>query len=330
MFLKDKKILFFSAQAFGYQNEIRAQMERLGAHVDYFDERPANTFIVKALIRINRNLLSGYVDRYHAKIIGSTKDCRYDYVFFIKGESISAANLKKIKELHPEATMIIYHWDSIANNGNALRILPVFDRAFSFDKPDCEKLGIRFLPLFYLKDYEHIADEKAGYEYDLLFVGTVHSDRYALLRQVLTQVERSGKRCFFYMFFQSRILYYKMKLQNKNLRGTSIRDFRFTPLDKNSLLELYRKSRTVIDIQHPKQTGLTMRCIETVGAKRKLITTNPHIKEYDFYDENNILAVNRENPIVPTGFLESPYREISAEVYENYRIDHWLKNIFDS
>ena len=29
MFLKDKKILFFSAQAFGYQNEIRAQMERL-------------------------------------------------------------------------------------------------------------------------------------------------------------------------------------------------------------------------------------------------------------------------------------------------------------
>lgn len=132
------------------------------------------------------------------------------------------------------------------------------------------------------------------------------------------------------MFFQSRILYYKMKLQNKNLRGTSIRDFRFTPLDKNSLLELYRKSRTVIDIQHPKQTGLTMRCIETVGAKRKLITTNPHIKEYDFYNKNNILVIDREKPVIPPEFLKLPYRKIPSEIYRQYRIDYWLQTIFDN
>lgn len=232
--------------------------------------------------------------------------------------------------MHPEAKLIIYHWDSIANNGNALRILPVFDRAFSFDKPDCEKLGIRFLPLFYLNDYEKLANKNNKYEYDLLFVGTVHCDRYALLQQVLKQVERSGKRCFFYMFFQSRILYYKMKLQNKNLRGTSIRDFRFTPLDKNSLLELYRKSQAIIDIQHPKQTGLTMRCIETMGSKRKLITTNPHIKEYDFCNKNNILVIDREKPVIPSEFLKLPYREIPSEIYRQYRIDHWLQTIFDS
>ena len=145
MFLENRSILFFSAQAFGYQNEIRAEMERMGARVDYFDERPANSFAVKAAIRINRNLLARYIDRYHARIIERTKNRKYDYVFFIKGESVSVENLNKIKELHPEAKLIIYHWDSIANNRNALRILPVFDRAFSFDKPDCEKLGIRFL-----------------------------------------------------------------------------------------------------------------------------------------------------------------------------------------
>ena len=110
-------------------------------------------------------------------------------------------NLNKIKELHPEAKLIIYHWDSIANNRNALRILPVFDRAFSFDKPDCEKLGIRFLPLFYLRDYEEIGGQEPDYRYDLLFVGTVHSDRYGLLRRVNGQIERTGGRCFAYMFF---------------------------------------------------------------------------------------------------------------------------------
>ena len=97
MDLHHKNILFFSAQAFGYQNEIRAEMERMGAHVDYFDERPANSFVVKAMIRINRNLLARYIDRYHERIIEGTKDRKYDYVFFIKGESVSVANLEKIK-----------------------------------------------------------------------------------------------------------------------------------------------------------------------------------------------------------------------------------------
>lgn len=116
----------------------------------------------------------------------------------------------------------------------------MFDRAFSFDKPDCEKLGIRFLPLFYLRDYEEIGRQEPDYRYDLMFVGTVHSDRYGLLHRVTGQIERAGGRCFAYMFFQSRILYWKMKLQNKSLRGTSVRNFRFAPLPKAGLLDLYR------------------------------------------------------------------------------------------
>ena len=53
----------------------------MGARVDYFDERPANSFAVKAAIRINRNLLARYIDRYHARIIERTKNRKYDYVF---------------------------------------------------------------------------------------------------------------------------------------------------------------------------------------------------------------------------------------------------------
>ena len=73
-----------------------------------------------------------------------------------------------------------------------------------------------------------------------------------------------------------------------------------------------------------------MRCIETMGAKRKLITTNGHIAEYDFYDPNNILIVDRQNPVVPSGFTTSPYRDIPAEVYDCYRIDRWLETILES
>lgn len=50
MFLQGKRILFFSAHLFGYQNDIRLAMESVGAIVDYYDERPANNFLVKGVI----------------------------------------------------------------------------------------------------------------------------------------------------------------------------------------------------------------------------------------------------------------------------------------
>ena len=73
-----------------------------------------------------------------------------------------------------------------------------------------------------------------------------------------------------------------------------------------------------------------MRCIETLGAKRKLITTNQAILEYDFYDENNILIVNREAPEIPIEFFSKPYQEISSEIYEKYSLDNWIYTIFSN
>ena len=330
MFLKGKNILFFSASLFCYQDEIRKGLCRAGASVDYYDERPANTFLVKALIRINRNLLAGYVDRYYNRIIKQTCKKNYDYIFFTKGESVSVKNICKLKQLHPQAIFMIYHWDSIANNHNAQRLLPCFDRIFSFDKVDCKNLKLRFLPLFYIPDYGDIPKSKSEIKYDVLFVGTTHSDRYQFVKKVEKQVAELGGKCFTWFYFPSKILYYKMKLQNKYLRNIPACKFHFKSMDKTVLLELCAQSKIIIDIQHPKQTGLTMRCIETLGAKRKLITTNQAILEYDFYDENNILIVNREAPEIPIEFFSKPYQEISSEIYEKYSLDNWIYTIFSN
>lgn len=328
MFLQDKCILFFSAHLFGYQNEIRIAMESAGAVVDYYDERPANNFFVKGLIRINRNLLAGYINNYHSRIIEQTSHKEYDYIFFIKGESISADNVYRLKQLHPTATFIIYHWDSIANNSNAQKLLPCFDRVFSFDKIDCERLGLRFLALFYTSNYAKIPHADYEIKYDMLFVGTTHSDRYEFIKKIEKQIVKMGGVCLTWFYFPSKILYYKMKLQNSHLRQVPIHEFHFKPMSKSLLLQLYATSRIIIDVQHPKQTGLTMRCIETMGAKRKLITTNKHIAEYNFYNPNNILIVNRKLPYVSEEFLNKPYQDIPKEIYGSYSIESWLSSIF--
>lgn len=328
MFLQSKRILFFSAKAFDIPDNIAASMQHLGAIVDYFDERPANTFLVKALIRINRNLLARYIDEYHRRIIEKTSKYRYDYIFFIKGESISKSNLELLRAVHPEAKFVIYHWDSIANNRNALNLLPLFDQAYSFDKPDCRKLGMRFLPLFYLPDYEKVANDSTSYDYDLMFVGTTHSDRYRFVNSIASQIINFGGKCFIYFFFQSKILFYKMKLLDKTMRRVSIREVYFESVKKERLLELYHRSRIIVDAQHPKQTGLTMRCIETLGAKRKLITTNKEIEKYDFYRPENILVVDRLHPVIPRDFFESSYTSLPDEIYTKYSLNTWIKTIF--
>ena len=328
MFLQGKRILFFSAHLFGYQNDIRLAMESVGAIVDYYDERPANNFLVKGVIRINRNLLAGYINHYYNKIIKETLQKEYDYVFFIKGESISASNVRRLKQFHPEANFIIYHWDSIANNSNAQNLLPYFDRVFSFDKIDCERLGLHFLPLFYTPDYANIPYYDKEIKYDMLFVGTTHSDRYKLVKRIEEQIIKMGGLCLTWFYFPSKILYYKMKIQNSYLRQIPVHTFHFKPMSKELLLQLYAGSRIIIDVQHPNQTGLTMRCIETLGAKRKLITTNYYIIEYDFYNPDNILVVDRNLPYVPEKFLNEPYRDTPKEIYESYSIKNWLSSIF--
>lgn len=327
MSLNNKRILFLSANLFGYQKEIKQCIEQQGAIVDYFDERPSNTFFVKALIRINRNLISKYIDNYHSKIIKKTCTNKYDFIFITKGESISVETLRQIKYTHSSAKLIIYHWDSIANNKNAINTLPLFDRIFSFDKPDCTKLGIEFLPLFYLNDYRCIADKSLPKPIDLLFIGTVHSDRHRFIQNIAKQIESRGLKSFLYFYFPSPLLYYKTKLSDKTLANTTMHDFFYKPLTKQQIIDLYQQSQIIIDVQHPKQTGLTMRCIEALGAKKKMITTNTHIKEYDFYNKNNILIVDRNNPVITDHFINSPYQEISNAVYKKYSIENWIQTI---
>ena len=75
-------------------------------------------------------------------------------------------------------------------------------------------------------------------------------------------------------------------------------------LPSEQLTAKLKQSKTVVDIQHPKQSGLTMRTIEMLGANKKMITTNADIQNYDFYHPNNICIVDRNNVVVPPEFIK--------------------------
>ncbi|MBD5329866.1 MAG: hypothetical protein HDS03_08315 [Bacteroides sp.] len=326
--MEGKRVLFISNRNFGIQQMIQQTLEKKGAVVEFFDERPANTFFVKAAIRLNRHLLGFYVNRYHRDIIARNAGKRFDYIFFIRGECFSYKNLQALLASHPEAKSIVYHWDSIANNGNALNLLPLFDAKFTFDRTDSRNLGINFLPLFYYDHYSLLNDGRKEFKHDLLFVGTAHSDRYRIIKEVEARFKSLGKKCYIYFFFQGKLMFYKYYLQHKEARSIKPSEVHYESISNDALLDLYRNSRIIVDVSHPKQTGLTLRCMEALGSARKLITTNRDIVNYDFYDDRNILVIDGHNIEVPIEFINSDYHPVAKEIYEKYSLSSWCDTLF--
>jgi hypothetical protein len=324
--LEGKKVLLFAANAFGYERDIQIKMQEMGAAVDYYDERPSNSFLTKVLIRINRYLLSWKIKKYYSTICFKEANKNYDYIVFIKSESVSVKILQRLRVEHPNAKMILYLWDSILNNKNALINYPYFDKVLSFDKNDVARYGFIFRPLFYTDVFKEI-ESCRNFIYDALFVGTVHSDRYYYVKEIERQIKNMGKKILIYFFFRSSILYYKKKLFDKTYKYGKKEDFHFTPLSKKELIELVVQSKCLVDAQHPKQTGLTIRTIEALGACRKLITTNENIKEYDFYNKDNILIVDRFTPIIRKNFFDEEYIKLDKAVYDNYSLESWIKDL---
>ena len=133
---------------------------------------------------------------------------------------------------------------------------------------------------------------------------------------------------FFYFYSPSKILFFFQKLFKKDFRNIQWNEVSFKSLNKFDVIDIIKKSKCIIDIQHPNQTGLTMRTIEMLGAKKKLLTTNKEIEKYDFYNKNNIFVFDRNNPKIDVEFFIKDYESIDHITYEKYSINHWIKNIF--
>ena len=98
-------------------------------------------------------------------------------------------------------------------------------------------------------------------------------------------------------------------------------------MDYKKNIEIEDTSKVILDIQHPAQTGLTMRTIEMIGLKKKIITTNQDIVHYDFYRPENIQVIDRKNAIIDKTFFDKEYVEISRSIYEKYSIRNWVLEI---
>ena len=326
------KLLLIMPKFFNYPEFIIEELKLMGYEVDFFDDRPSTNAFIKALIRLNKNLINIYIKKYFSKMMDTVNSKKYDVVLVISGQSLSFSEdmFAELKSSQSQAKFVLYQWDSQKNFPYIEKFQHFFDKCYSFDRLDAQNnKRLTFLPLFYAKKFEALGSINfQEFVYDFCFVGTAHPKKYKFISIISNQLQKIYSKQFIYYYFPSRIVYIYRKVRNKEFRRARYNEFHFEPLSNEIFNEIYNTSRCILDSPQDNQVGLTIRVIEALGAKKKLITTNEDVINYDFYREENIYIYNGKFDL-DNIFFNSEYSEIENEIYEKYSLRHWLKVILE-
>ena len=239
-----------------------------------------------------------------------------DVVFLLSGQEILNDFLEQLKSLYPKARFIWYLWDNTSAVAEFESAKQYFDTVISFDIKESEEKGLVYSPLFYSKE------KKTEKIYDLCFIGSAHSNRINIVDSIVRT--KLFKNTFIHIY-ATKIDY--VKLLFKNVRKL----FKYVRLSKISLTESMdrmAKSKYVLDISFPSQTGLSMRTFEALGCHSKLITTNSNIVDYDFYSPDNIFILNENNVEALNSIdIDSPFKKPDAAVFNYYSLDSWIDRL---
>lgn len=325
MDLKGKRILFIAPSFFNYWNAIKRELEIREAKVHWVNSD------VETMNRIDKNLyfhvksLKEYVVRkYFRKFL---KDqVNYDIVFVIRGEILSVDSIKKLKSQNPNATFIMYQWDGANSVSYCKNTALLFDRVLTFDIKDSKEFGWEYCPLFYLcEDFKPYQNRK----YDLTLIGSLHSRRLELLHKVKAICNEKKLKLFSHLY-SPMISYIKRKYILRDVVYLSAHkgEVSSKTIALDEVYKIFSDSKILVDFTATHQTGFSMRTIECLANRCKLITNNKEILKADFYSKENIYVYDIDNFEIPNTFLSSYYHEIDKSILQKYSLCGWVDKVF--
>jgi hypothetical protein len=327
--LSGKRVLFVAPRFFGYERDIQDELQRQGAMVDWLPDRPFDKPAMTALTKLRPQWVLPAADRLYERLLGEFGASDYDLILVVNGQTLSRHTLRRLRAAYPSAQFVLYMWDSVANRAHVRDNLYMFDRAYTFDPHDAARYHLRLRPLFYGHGFNATQSLTTSTRFQISFVGTAHTDRFAVVNRLKAGLAE-GISAYWYLYLQAPWVVHYYRLTNPSMRRARYEDFNFVPLKREMLESVFAESQSILDIEHPNQRGLTMRTFETLGAGKKLVTTNANIRGYDFFSPENICVIDRAAPRVPSHFFESPFAPPSDAIRKRYSISGWLADLLEN
>ena len=243
---------------------------------------------------------------------------KVDYSLTIRADLFDENSINKITQL--SLKNYAYQWDGLSRFHEAINLIPFYDKFYVFDKKDLnQKYKTYPTTNFYFDCYDHLFNNKKP-EYDFYYIGSYDS-RIDKLIYICELLYKKG---------------YKLNIilncsPKKKLKKYSYITFTTKPLSYFENLKMIANSKSLIDVNHDLlHEGLSLRIFEGIGYEKKIITTNPIIKNYDFYDQTNIFYINTQNDDnCLNDFLCTEYKKICPTLKHKYSFTNWIKYILE-
>ncbi|MBV8328188.1 lipopolysaccharide core biosynthesis protein rfaS [Chryseobacterium sp.] len=319
-----KKILFIAPDYYGFNEVIFNGIKK---HTDFdvsmaisatneryryrnFYERLEN-FFSKTFLRKN---LKNIKKREHL-IRQMNQSDFYDYILVNRPDILDQEMYDIVQK--KGGKKIVVFWDSFSKIDGQKETIPYYDLAFSFDADDCKNYNLKKISNFYFNEELYSPNPV----HEIVFLGTFDK-RFDDLTQIINQMnkEHIDIKSFIY---HPRDFSVDPQIENNIIKIPNIIPF-------NESYKVNEKGKILLDLAHENQSGLSFRPFDALGSEKKLITTNKAIKNYDFYNPNNIFVIENINNIqIPSEFFTSPYEKVEKNIREKYSFKNWINTILD-
>lgn len=87
-----------------------------------------------------------------------------------------------------------------------------------------------------------------------------------------------------------------------------------------------RSSRCLVEIVQEGQCGMTLRPLEALAFRKKLISNNKDLINAEFYKPQNIFIIGVDSFAKIDNFLNTPYVDINKDIITKYDVLTWVNN----
>ncbi len=221
---------------------------------------------------------------YHWEEVISKAAEKYDkvYVFFLntsfKFHRPPFELLLKYKKRHSNIYYILFYIDLLSRKAskysNYLRKKGIFDLVYSFDHQEAEKNGFIFMhtPYSVLPDLNHEEDPA----YDMYSCMAI-KERKEDIMAVLDASRQEGAD------LRIDLVIYEPDDSFEEY-GESVSTSLMNYMSYREVLKKTLQSNCILEICLPGQRGMSLRAYEAVAYNKKLLTNNPDIHRFPFYD----------------------------------------------
>ena len=154
--------------------------------------------------------------------------------------------------------------------------------------------------------FSYLDEEKEDIDYDVYYLGKWTQERENEIEK-LSDIMRDKKLNFRYKLVR----------------------YRGERVDYKQYIKEIKRSKGILELNKQGQDGLTLRALESLFYKKKLITNNKSICKEKIYKKENIFVIGIDDYDTLKDFLETDYLcdECYDDLIQYYKFDGWVDRL---